>query len=600
MIGKQRFKSLFVSALPALVLSLAFSGYAPAATFYEFDASWGGTGAKATSLDYPRDIEIGLDGTVYVLNYGTLKTFTADGVFTGRFDEGDIGYYPNDMALDGLGHIYVLQNRPTRIGDDWHVYSYIHKFEVDGTFLSRWGPFNEITVNSYGSTITSIAVGPSGGIFLTEPRRNRLIRLNPDGSEAGRWEFPVGTLAGQFQEDGGPWKVMLDSSGNVYLDDYTTDLRGRRIQVFSPAMVLIENWLPHLQSRAEGEIFNRSLPGHIDSEDNIFLLGYGEHPDGEKKLKVTRRVEMYNPQRQLVTTWGTDGMMDGQLRHPLAIASDAAGSIYVTDYMGSPPWADDRVSRFTRVVDPACVKPGSVKIVRPSLWAEARPNFEWQAETEAKSYRIRVMEDRVDDIYTVPTGIFMERTVSGTLFKPGHSLPVPADRSYYEYWWAVRACNGCGCGEWSDTWLMYVMDDDTVPPVQPQCDPTFSGVPVRVDIRAEGHGSSWPEHSKSVDGSLKVSVGVEVVAAADGWGDWWLRAIAPGGRRFWFTLGRGWVSSPAPVRAYAGPVRNIRSQTVLDTAKIPNGEWRFDFGLDKRDGALQWSACDTLNVRVRK
>ena len=121
-------------------------------------------------------------------------------------------------------------------------------------------------------------------------------------------------------------------------------------------------------------------------------------------------------------------------------------------------------------------------------------------------------------------------------------------------------------------------------------------LPIRLDVFADGK-DEWRVHSNSADGRLTITVGVDAGTKKGKQSDWWLRAFAPNGQQYWYDRQVGWALSQLPVRAYAGPLRNLTPRKVLN-AKLPPGRWRFDFSVDARDGFVQWGTCDTVNVKV--
>lgn len=121
--------------------------------------------------------------------------------------------------------------------------------------------------------------------------------------------------------------------------------------------------------------------------------------------------------------------------------------------------------------------------------------------------------------------------------------------------------------------------------------------PIHLDVLADGN-DEWTVHSNGTDGRLRLTVGVDAGTKKGKQSDWWLRAVAPNGQQYWYDRQKGWAPSQLPVRAYAGPLRNLTPRTVLN-AKLPRGRWRFDFSVDARDGFLQWGTCDTVNVLVK-
>ncbi len=111
-----------------------------------------------------------------------VQELRSDGAFlrqwgtTGHTGHG-IGqfYYPTDVALDRKGRIYMADGYGNRV----------QVFDAYGKFLHRWGgPFARGIYgpfNGWFMTLTSLASGPSGDLFVADFYNNRVQRFSPDG-----------------------------------------------------------------------------------------------------------------------------------------------------------------------------------------------------------------------------------------------------------------------------------------------------------------------------------------------------------------------------------------------------------------------------------
>lgn len=116
-----------------------------------------------------------------------------------------------------------------------------------------------------------------------------------------------GTGVGEFNK---PRSLAVDREDNVYVVDMTG-----RVQKFSPEGKYLSVWqMPQTdKGKPKGMC--------CDAEGLIVVL--------EPHYS---RVNHFSPDGQLVRQWGTHGTNDGQLAFPRAVAADASGNIYVSEY----------------------------------------------------------------------------------------------------------------------------------------------------------------------------------------------------------------------------------------------------------------------------
>jgi hypothetical protein len=57
----------------------------------------------------------------------------------------------------------------------------------------------------------------------------------------------------------------------------------------------------------------------------------------------------------------------------------------------------------------------------------------------------------------------------------------------------------------------------------------------------------------------------------------------------------GWKSSPTPIRAYNGPLRDLKDFNI-STGKIPAGTWTFTFAVDELNNIYEGTWADEVEV----
>jgi sugar lactone lactonase YvrE len=192
---------------------------------------------------------------------------------------------------------------------------------------------------------TPIGLGVSTSIFLNgivyiaDSANHSIRRMNLSGTVT----TVAGSGAAGFRDDTGitaqfnnPRGVAVDEVGNVFVADNSN----HRIRKITPAGVVTTLAGSGAAGFAEGTgtaaRFNQPNSVAVDSAGNVYVADYGNHR--------IRRISAEG----VVTTLagGTEGFADGtgaaaQFDYPYAVAVDAAGNVYVSDY------GNNRIRRIT-------------------------------------------------------------------------------------------------------------------------------------------------------------------------------------------------------------------------------------------------------------
>jgi len=279
---------------------------------YEFVTAWGTLGDG--EFFYPEGIAVDGSGYVYVADTYNhrIQKFTAEGTFVttwGSSGTGDGEFRrPEGIAVDGSGYVYVADTYNDRI----------QKFTADGTFVTTWGSSG--TGDGEFTSPYGIAVDGSGNVYVADQYNDRIQKFTADGTFVTTWGSS-GTGDGEFRY---PEGIAVDGSGNVYV----ADQYNHRIQKFTADGTFVTTW------------------GSYGTGDGEFRYPEGIAVDGSGNVYVADRwndrIQKFTADGTFVTTWGgSSGTGDGEFRYPEGIAVDGSGNVYVAD-----TW-NDRIQKFT-------------------------------------------------------------------------------------------------------------------------------------------------------------------------------------------------------------------------------------------------------------
>ncbi|MCP4428274.1 MAG: hypothetical protein GY803_27615, partial [Chloroflexi bacterium] len=278
----------------------------------------GVAGVGAGELNAPRNVAVGEDGRIYVLDSGNhrLQIF-ADGELTGGWgSQGDQpGQFnePWGIAVDDE-FVYVA--------DTWN--HRIQKFTLDGDFVTLFGrsgsSSDEPDTNGLGLFFgpRDITLLPDNRLLITDTGNHRLQVADRNGnflSIVGSF----GNVLGQFNE---PVGLGAGPDGLVYL----ADTWNGRIQQFDSNLFPINEW--QVQAWAGQSINNKPYTA-VDSAGRIYVT------DPE-----AYRILIFNSAGEYLGRFGSFGADVNGFGLPNGIAIDAQDNIYIADA------ANHRVLKF--------------------------------------------------------------------------------------------------------------------------------------------------------------------------------------------------------------------------------------------------------------
>jgi sugar lactone lactonase YvrE len=177
-----------------------------------FDAS----GKQVASLKPPADsgadhvpVYVAINpvsGDVYVSDRAaaTIYIYSDDGTFLRAFDPGPDfkGWAPLGMTFDRTGDLFV-----TSVGAPFQA---VHEFGPDGSFIRTYGRGDEFSFPN------GVAVDSNGTVYVSDSNNGRLVVFDRDGTKLA--EIPRGVRDGDLAL---PRGSAIDDANRVYVADLT-------------------------------------------------------------------------------------------------------------------------------------------------------------------------------------------------------------------------------------------------------------------------------------------------------------------------------------------------------------------------------------------
>tara|TARA_R110002111_G_scaffold154439_2_gene221333 strand:+ start:285 stop:1205 length:921 start_codon:yes stop_codon:yes gene_type:complete len=184
---------------------------------FALDGQYQGAIETSPALDSPGGVAVFPDGDLLVADtYGQRlvrvspegsqrRTWSGKGIWSGEFN------YSTSVAVDNNGGFYVADGYNDRV----------QQFGTDGEYMRKWGgPFG---LNIFGpfkgwfATVTSIAIGPEGNLFVADFYNNRIQKFTAEGDYLTSFgvesDGPGQTeIAVAVDSDGTVWSVNFDAN----------------------------------------------------------------------------------------------------------------------------------------------------------------------------------------------------------------------------------------------------------------------------------------------------------------------------------------------------------------------------------------------------
>ncbi len=286
-----------------------------------------GRPAIAARLSSPRDVAVDSAGNLYIADLCNRIREVSGGTINTVAGQLNV---PSGLALDIAGNLYIADLLNGRVvtlqGGSLRVISGASHFGGDGgpaTSALLYLPY-DVTVDS------------PGDLYVADTFNHRVRRVTPAGV--------IGTVAGTgafgFSGDGGqassaqlqsPQKVLLDSSGNLYISD-TGNNRVRRVTPAGVISTVAGTGVAGFGGDggpATAAQLNYPVGLGLDASGNLYISDTGNNR--------VRRVTAAGVISTVVGTGEPGFSGDGglatsaRLSRPLGIAVDTSGSLWIAD-----------------------------------------------------------------------------------------------------------------------------------------------------------------------------------------------------------------------------------------------------------------------------
>lgn len=259
-------------------------------------------------------------------------------------------FSPSDVAVDGQGFIYVLEDDPYLSGRG----GWVNKLDPRGRFVTRFDITKPNYVRSYGCDGSALALDAAGNLYVGDRSAGEVRKYGPTGQPLLAFRDRHWQPCSIFNPD----DLTVDAAGNIVVLDAI------RVQKFDAQGVQQWEYAP-LVTAQFGRPDVSLLSVQTDAAGNVYCLN--------SNFIITQ----LSPAGQVLRTidLGKPGFNKGTL------ALDAAGNFYVGSFGGNPVYKFDPAGKLLFELGPD-IGSGALSLALDAagkLYACSGGNFGWGA-----------------------------------------------------------------------------------------------------------------------------------------------------------------------------------------------------------------------------
>ena len=294
--------------------------------------------ATGANLAYPSGIKVDGNGDFYIAdtsNHRVRKVTVINGEITTIAGTGKPGYngdsivatsaelsYPGDVALDGLGNVYIADTNNHRV----RMYSTGIIYAVAGTGVPGYSGDRMLATSAQLNYPVGVAVDGAGNIYIADTQ-NSLVR------KVTTITGKINTICGTDFFLAYPSGIALDGMGNIYVSD-----QGYNFVVKVTASTGMITVIAGTGSRG----YNGD---NIRATDAKLSYPQGVAVDGEGNVYIAdlfnNRIRKVTVSTGIITTiagtgaflYNGDGILatSASVRAPYGVAVDGMGNVYIAE-----------------------------------------------------------------------------------------------------------------------------------------------------------------------------------------------------------------------------------------------------------------------------